>query len=212
MRAKKKKLFYWIFLSSSIKKIYSLSFSLSLFGFSYFFLFPSHFFSLLYLLSASPIYSRSSSSLIFIVNAHVAVPRRRPILPSPPSHRSPNSNKPSPPSHRRSKLHCWPKLHRQSKLHRHRLHRTQERCRFCGCGWISWVSLGFVKKRDFSLDLRLISKWVWVYGLGIGGFSNGYQWLWQWVWAVGWVGFCSGFQFVSQWVSVDFSVFCNGFW
>ena len=118
------------------KNIFSFSLSLSL-SLSF-----SFFFSLPHLLSASLIYSRSSSSPIFIVITHVAVPRRRPISPSPPSHRSPNVDKPSPPSHCRSKLYCRPKLHRWSKLHRHRLHRTQERCGFHG--WILWLWLDFV--------------------------------------------------------------------
>ena len=60
--------------------------------------------------------------------AHVTIPRRRPILPNPPSRSSPNADKPSPPSHRQSKLHCQPKLHCRSKLHRHCLHQTQELC------------------------------------------------------------------------------------
>ena len=88
------------------------------------------FLSLPHLLSTSPIYFGSLSSPIFIVIAHVFAPRYRPISPSPPSHCSHNAKKPSPPSHRRS------------KLHRHRLHRTQERCGFRG--WISWLWLDFM--------------------------------------------------------------------
>ena len=92
----------------------------------------------------------------------VAIPRRQPISPSPPSHGSPNADKPSPPSHRRSKLHCRPKLH----WHRLRYETNQGRneaeefgfggvARFMGFfgfrggglarfhgGWVSWVSGG----------------------------------------------------------------------
>ena len=125
-------------------RAFFLSFSLSLwllfflpFSFTFFFL------SLIYSLLRQSVLGLSSSS-IFIFITYVAIPRCRPISPSPPSHCSPNADKPSPPSQHRSKLHCRPKLYRRSKLHRHRLHRTQERHGFRGCGWISWVALGFV--------------------------------------------------------------------
>ena len=113
--------------------------------------------------------SSSSSSSIFIFIAHVTVPRCQPISPSPPSHRSPNANKPSPPSHRRSKLHCWPKLHRWSKLHRHRLHRTQEHCKFHGFLRVSWWRFGWV-----SWWLSFVDQWWCGY---VGGDLCGGFWL-----------------------------------
>ena len=72
-------------------------------------------------LGLSPVYAG-------FVSRDPSRPRCRPILPSSPSHRSPNANKPSPISHCRSKLHCRPKLHHRSKLHQHHLNRTQKHC------------------------------------------------------------------------------------
>ena len=60
--------------------------------------------------SPLPVCSIGSSSSLSIysgfVSGDLSHPCRQPILPSPPSHRSPNADKPSPPSHRWSKLHC----------------------------------------------------------------------------------------------------------
>ena len=132
LQLRAKKYFFLIkFLSPLLFKKYFLFLSFSLSGFSFFFLFPSHFFfSPSFTLCFADLFwihlhRRSSSSS----PSHVTVPRRRPISPNPPSHC-------------RSKLHCRPKFHRRSKLHQHRLHRTQERHRFCG--WISWLWLDFV--------------------------------------------------------------------
>ena len=81
MRAKKKKKIILLNFSLlfHLKNIFSF-FSFSLFGFSSFFLFPSHFFSLPHLLFASLI----CYGFIFIT-----VPHRRPISPNLPSHRRP---------------------------------------------------------------------------------------------------------------------------
>ena len=150
-----KNIYFIEFLSPlPLKNIFSfflfLFLSLSLFGFSSSSSFLLMFFYLPHLLFASPIYSGSLSSPIFIVIAHFAAPRRQLISPSPPSHRLPNADKPSPLSHRRSKLHCRPKLHHQSKLHWHHLYRTQE-CR----GFRSWIS------------------WQWLDFMGFSGFHDG---------------------------------------
>ena len=119
------------------------------------------FFSLPHLLSISTICSgSSSSSLICSGFIFIAIPRSRPISPSPPSHR-------------RSMLHCWP------KLHQHRLHWTQERRGFCG--WISWVSLGFVMAVWFGF----MGQWWYGYvGSNLCGgfwliwiFGSGCEWL-----------------------------------
>ena len=147
--------------SWELKKNYFIKF-LSPLSFKFFFLFLSSasllssfflliFFSLPHLLSVSTI----CSGFIFI-----AIPRSRPISPSPPSHR-------------RSMLHCWP------KLHQHRLHWTQERRGFCG--WISWVSLGFVMAVWFGF----MGQWWYGYvGSNLCGgfwliwiFGSGCEWL-----------------------------------
>ena len=161
-----------------------LSFSLSLwllfflpFSFTFFFLSP------IYSLLRQSVLGLSSSS-IFIFITHVAIPRCRPISPSPLSHCSPNADKPSPPSQHRSKLHCRPKLHRRSKLHQHRLHQTQEHRGFRGCGWISWVSLGIWWRFGWVLWwLSFVVQWwcgcvggdlcggfwlIWIFGSGCG--------------------------------------------
>ena len=161
-RAKTKKKHFIKFLSLlSLKKIFSLSFFFSL----------SNFFFSLHLLSVLPIYSGSSSSLpicsrfVFITNLHLHCLRRRPILPSPPSHRSPNANKPSPPPHRRSKLHCRPKLHRWSNSTGIAFIELKSAHGFRG--WISWLwsdFMGFSRFRDSGLA-GFHSGWVsWVSG------------------------------------------------
>ena len=216
-------LFYWISLSSSIKKIFSHSLSLSLsFSLS---LSPasllSSSFLLIFFFSPSSTLCFTDLFWIFIIaDLHYHRPRCRPM---PPTHLA-QSSLTAHPTSTCLVLHLTadpssiadlsfivdPSSIDTTFIELKSAMDFVAMVGFRGLFWVSWkegilvwICVWFQNGFEFVI-------WFWVCGLGIGGFGNGCgRW---WLVAVGWVGFCSGFQFVSQWVLVDFSVFCSGFW